>query len=719
MKKKQIVVLLIVFTFLNVAAIAVFSNASQTSTKTLDRGIKDLTPEDLGDKEIAIRKQAAEVGSALATGASAIGEPAELGDTFTFDLSDDYYGTEYPEEFVVLLEGEHCLILITTEANESYDGTYYHYDNPYGTWGVDEHLITLEQLEYLKNEFDNTIYPRVTGVFGEPLPRGDEGQKIWTLIFNIRDDSYYDDSAESYVVGYFSASTSAEYNKNIMHIDTYDWENRAGPGTSQVMEGVFAHEFQHLVHFDQDPDEPSWVDEGCADLASYLCGYGHWTSHIFNYLAYHWFTPLTFWGNSLADYGASYLFALYLYEHYGGDEFFRTLVQEQANGIEGIENALKTMSCGHGHRNHHRIPSFNEIFDDWTIANYLDDTTRKGGKYGYYTLDIPSDDTGGWSMDDILSYGWGEPIFSGDWELAGWWGSPQPYTAHYYRFTNDDWAKVYIDGADTSGTPAYSGTYEWYSDANAWAWRSFSQNFTIPEDGTTTLNFYTYFEIEDDWDYGYVEVNDGGHWYTLNDPSFMMYVYNSITDEYDYVPMRDFVAIAQDNPNCPAGREPTDYEAAGEWYGFTGLSNGWVPVSMDLTPFAGKNIEIHFRLWQDGAFTLQNMYVDDIEITNDVFPLDDVESGENGWTTDGWYITDGILENNWEVTVLNLDYPLVDPEVVLDLNYVLHMWVWSGTQSGIMWVSPSRENNIRLIIVSNRADHILTSDYVIGVNVRE
>ena len=65
-------------------------------------------------------------------------------------------------------------------------------------------MITTAQFEGLMWEFDNIIYETVTDVFGEPLARGDEGQKIWILIFNIRDESYYDDSQTSYVVGYYA-----------------------------------------------------------------------------------------------------------------------------------------------------------------------------------------------------------------------------------------------------------------------------------------------------------------------------------------------------------------------------------------------------------------------------------------------------------------------------------------------------------------------------------
>ena len=193
----------------------------------------DLTVEDLGEKEIAIRELAAEVGPAIATKASPMGLPAEVGDEFTFTVSDDGLGIEYDEDFVVVREGTHGLILITEDAYDSHNGTTYFFANPIGDdsepWLRSQDEITDAQLDYLSAEFDSTIYPTVTTIYGEPLPRGDEGQKIWTLLFNIRDYAYYNTDATSYAAGYFSASSSATNNKNIMHIDTFEWENRTGP----------------------------------------------------------------------------------------------------------------------------------------------------------------------------------------------------------------------------------------------------------------------------------------------------------------------------------------------------------------------------------------------------------------------------------------------------------------------------------------------------------
>lgn len=708
MRKKLIIITLMVFAFLNIASLTFISTASGSSPAgltSLGPEPIDLSPERLGAREIALRRYAAQVGSAVATSASPIGEPAVLGEDFTFTVSDDYMGVSYDETFIVVRKSTNGLILITEDAYNSFDGDFYYFANPNGDdsepWLRTWDLITPEQLDYLMDEFDTNIYPTVTGVFGEPLPRGDEGKAVWTLLFNIRDEAYYDPDAESYIAGYFSAGESADNNKNIMHIDTYDWLNRVGPDAARpyLYEGIFAHEFQHLVHFDHDPDEPSWVDEGCADLAGYLCGYGHWDGHIMYYLAYHMFTSLTFWGSQLEDYGQVYLFALYLFEKFGGELFFSTLVNEQANGIEGIENTLSALGYSE---------SFDQIFDRWSIALYLDDETICGGKYGFDLIDIGSADTRYWTIDYALDY-WEAAlalpaIYETPFEVDPWYflyfGDPLPYTPQYFQFTNKHMAKLSLVADEWSGVLPNSGEYEWYSGADAWSWRSFYQTFDLFGLSTATLNFYTHYDIETDWDYGYVEVHDldTGEWTTLEAPG--------ITTTLE--------PFHQDNPNCPEEREPRHYNATGKWHAFTGHSYGWIPVTMDLTPFAGHSIEVHFRLWQDGAFTYQNMFVDDISIPEIGFS-DDVELGEADWATDGWFISDGKFYNNFGVTVLRVKRLGLDENInyITELQWISRMWVNSVTETGsmLLWRTKPNKDLIRVAIVSNRADHILGASY--------
>ncbi len=169
--------------------------------------------------------------------------------------------------------------------------------------------------------------------------------------------------------------------------------------------------------------------------------------------------------------------------------------------------------------------------------------------------------------------------------------------------------------------PPQSGLYEWFSNGAAYSWFRLNQTFSIPETGAS-LRFWSYYEIEEDWDYGYVEVHD------LD------------TDEWATLPGSKTISTLperQDNPNCPAAYEPTTYYDAGTWNAFTGFSGDMYEEEMDLTPFANHTIELYFTYWTD-PYTLEHgWYVDDIEIQEVGF-FDDVEGGSGGWTYNGWSI---------------------------------------------------------------------------------
>ena len=727
MKNKKLLTILIILSFSVLGVLGIVSvGGTDDSVRPLTKmAAMDLTHENfVGNK--------ADVETGLPAGGSETTLPAGVGDTEIVSVSDDYMGTVYDEEFIVVEEGEHCLILIPTAAFDTFDGITYFFLNEFGTWDYDFHEITAEQLTYMKDEFDTNMYPTLTSIYGYPDSRPDDpndedADKIWILIFNIKDWAYYEEAAEWYIAGYFSGSTSAEEDKNIIHIDTYNWEDRVGPEADRphLYEGTIAHEFEHLIHSDIDQDEPSWVDEGLADLAGFFCEYGHSAGHIANYLVYHPWTSLTFWGSGLEDYGASYLFALYLYEKFGEAAFITDLVNEQANGIEGIENTLEAWGYPE---------TFDEIYDAWTIAVYLDDL-EPGGKYGFDTLAIGTEEhTWGYSINWAVTHMlWTanpneKPFLNAPITFESPYGTVMPYTTHYYPFGSfSPTVDAYLEGDILSGPGPFSGELAWYSDVGAWAWRAFHQTFDIPDNSEDTkLKFMTYYEIEDDWDFGYVEVHNlnTGEWTTLED-------LNGNTVSID--------PYAQDNPNVPDGREPKDYLAAGEWNAFTGLSEGWIPIEMDLTPFAGDEIDLYFTSWQDGAFTYQGMYVDNIEITNGVLALDTVEIDPDGWLTRSdfeggytWYKFGCLKDNNWQATYIetfkepqkSADGLRVEPTHKRELVYgpitmdmcLGESWLNPPTivQYGIIAgldASPSRNEHSMVLIVSNRADHILPAMY--------
>lgn len=174
--------------------------------------------------------------------------------------------------------------------------------------------------------------------------------------------------------------------------------------------------------------------------------------------------------------------------------------------------------------------------------------------------------------------------------------------------------------ASSAGTP-YAGTYFYYSDKGDNLDNSMSMSFTLPA-GSPSLAAKIRYDIEQNWDYGYVSVN-GTNIHT-----------NLSTNT---------------NPNG---------QNQGE--GITGSSGGaWVDLTADLSAYAGQTVTIAFRYWTDVAATEDGYSLDDIAITGQ--PVDGAET-DPGWTYDGFFRTDGNVMNSYfnAYFIENRQYQLYD-----------------------------------------------------------
>jgi len=148
-----------------------------------------------------------------------------------------------------------------------------------------------------------------------------------------------------------------------------------GPSTNYML-GVAAHEFHHMIHYNYDTNEATWVEEGLSELAMWLFG----NPDIISGFNSNPDNSLIVWGSAWADYIQTYLWTLYAYEQYGGQPTIWDLVHLPANGMAGYLTAL----TGQGY-----TVTMEDVFGDWTVANYLDDTAVQAGQFGYEGDDLP------------------------------------------------------------------------------------------------------------------------------------------------------------------------------------------------------------------------------------------------------------------------------------------------------------------------------------------
>jgi hypothetical protein len=503
-----------------------------------------------------------------------------------------------------------------------------------------EDVITCDQLAYLQGSLDQIVANDVY-YFGDYVQRPAGNANIDVMIYNIVDESYFDPEFPFFVAGFFWAKVNEDFDRNMVFIDTWDWANRLGPDALHPYdyEATVAHELQHLIHSDHDPDEMSWVDEGMADLAEYLNGFGHPASHVVYYLAYHR-TSLTNWGGGLEDYGASYLFALYLLENFGNktgevwdNTFTRALLDEQLNSIAGVEAVTDA--------------DMNDLYDAWILANYLDDPSLAGaGGYplGYDEIDLVpfvSKAYSPWSIERGITDIYGSD-HQGNLPVSRYYGGYMSGTVEYPIGALPPYAPLYgtykgmqplmdilLRGDRQSGVEPYEGDYEVASGGgNMVSDRMLALN--VPVSGT--LTFGTWYDIEEEWDYGFVEVStDGGSvWY----------------------PISGTITSYSENPNLSTawanslvgGQASTDTA-------ITGSSGGWVEASFDLP--AGSDVLVRFSYYTDEAVNGAGWFIDDLSV--DGFS-DGFEGGTGAWDLGGWTWTTGLFDNDWIAAYVNPVY---------------------------------------------------------------
>ena len=107
-------------------------------------------------------------------------------------------------------------------------------------------VITQAEVNYMLNEFETVIYPTDVAYFGAPAVRsgnaaafGPAGyyngsSRVVILVMNIRDQNYYDPTYPYYVVGYFSPTVRYYTDRNVVTIDSLQWERRLEIGRAHV-----------------------------------------------------------------------------------------------------------------------------------------------------------------------------------------------------------------------------------------------------------------------------------------------------------------------------------------------------------------------------------------------------------------------------------------------------------------------------------------------------
>ncbi|MGW5667467.1 immune inhibitor A domain-containing protein [Micromonospora sp. NPDC003776] len=188
-----------------------------------------------------------------------------------------------------------------------------------------------------------------------------------------------------------------------------------------------------------------------------------------------------------------------------------------------------------------------------------------------------------------------------------------------------DGIKVNLPNKVITLAQPHSGANMWYSGADQdWADVKLSRTVTVPNAADAKFWMWNNYVIEQDWDYGFVEVstNGGASW--------------SEQKVYDAAGKLVSTNDGYADPNGRMG----DY--GGKKYGLTGTTGGWRHDYIDLSAYAGQTVQVRLRYATDAAFVERGWFADDFSVTGGGATTwsDDVEGGANGWTQTGGTFTD-------------------------------------------------------------------------------
>jgi hypothetical protein len=218
---------------------------------------------------------------------------------------------------------------------------------------------------------DQGIWDLNTSHFGDPPNPLDGLDRVFLFYyrFDISSDGFF------WVYDQFPDGSQpfASNECDVVYLAT---DSSGGPPASDYMIAVAAHEFTHLIMYASDPNEALWVEEGLGELAMWLYGNPD-TISSFNSNPDN---SLVNWGSAWADYIQTYLWTLYCYEQFGGQPFIWDLSHQPADGLAGYQDAIDDLG--------YRVPTA-DVFDDWSVANYVDDPSVPDGEFGYVGEDLP------------------------------------------------------------------------------------------------------------------------------------------------------------------------------------------------------------------------------------------------------------------------------------------------------------------------------------------
>ena len=462
-------------------------------------------------------------------------------------------------------------------------------------WWVENGVTTdAAALQTTATTFETKIYPADRAAYGSEWSPGiDADPRIDVLVARIpgRAAGYFSSADELPVwINEFSAEREMIYVNSL-----------SARFASDSFYSVLAHEFCHMIQFNVRKRSIVWFDEGHAQLCERFVNVANGFDQQFLRQPD---TQLNDWSDLDKDatlhYGAALLFLEFLREHAGGDDLINALLKHGVDTPLDMDTVLKARGQ----------PGMDEQFADFVAANAVIGASPDP-KLAYANTRLSP---AGPTAQDRVSPG--NDLRTTVHEYGARYVS-LPQTPIHLKFTGPTTQRIIA-------TDAHSGHWTWWSDREDAMDTTLTRAVDLSSVTRATLSFWSWFDVEQDFDYVYVSVSaDGQKWTTLKTE-----------------------ATTTDDPN---GNNLGN--------GMTGKSGGgakpaWVKQTADLSAYAGKKVQLRFEYVTDAALDFDAFALDDIAIPEIGF-TDDVEKADSGWTANGFIRSSNVVAQRYVVQVIH------------------------------------------------------------------
>ena len=470
----------------------------------------------------------------------------------------------------------------------------------------------------LVDEFQTRTYPTDREFFGSEWTPGVDGDTRLYMLYarglGKHVQAYFDSVSE---FSHLAHPYSNEKEIIVLNVD-------AGPLDDPYWRPTLAHELQHMIHWFQNRNAETWLNEGASMVAESINGFDAGTK--MNFLN----GPnlqLNAWSDISSDltevsghYDAAYLFMKYFLDRFGG-KAMQTLTASQAAGTAAVDDTLATLALTNPDTG--KGLTVDEVFADWAVANFLNDSSIAQGQYGYkdYAEKVPS------PTNTITRCPTG-PISA----------NVHQFGTRYIEITCRGDLTVTFTGSQHVAlvpTQPHNGSYDIWSSREDESDTTLTREFDLRRVSSASLSYWAWWIIESNYDYAYLEVStDGGEtWKILPTPS------------------------------------GTDANPAGNnlGWGYTGCSGGgetgddctpqWVHEKVDLSAYAGQKILVRFEYITDAALDYASLMLDELSIP-EINSTCDFEADSCGWESQGFARVDNVLPQTF---VVELNSPVGGP----------------------------------------------------------